>query len=71
MKPHVIESAHEAALLEYKSFGIQRPNNPRKIVISKAGGFVRARYAGRKTFVFGFDAKHAMSRLKCWDGGAA
>jgi hypothetical protein len=43
----------------------------RKIIITKAGEFVRARYEGRKTFVFGFDVKTAVSRLKTWDGEAA
>jgi hypothetical protein len=42
---------------------------PRKVIFTKAGGMVRARYEGRKTFVFGFDERHASNRLKTWDGG--
>jgi hypothetical protein len=43
----------------------------RKVVITKAGGFVRARYEGRRTYVFGSDVRHATSRLKTWDLQAA
>jgi hypothetical protein len=44
---------------------------PRKITLSKAGGFIKARYEGRKAYVFGFDEKQARQRLKMWDGGEA
>ncbi len=44
---------------------------PKKVVISKAGDFVRARYEGRRTYVFGYDVRHATSRLKTWDLQAA
>jgi len=29
---------------------------------------VKARYEGRKSFVFGANEKHATKRLKTWDG---
>jgi hypothetical protein len=44
---------------------------PLKIVFRKAGGMIKARYGGRKTFVFGYDERHAVSRLKYWNMGAA
>ncbi len=44
---------------------------PKKVVISKAGDFVRARYEGRVTYVFGYDVRHATGRLKTWDLQAA
>jgi len=40
---------------------------PRKVIVSKAGGMVKARYEGRRAFVFGYDERHAISRLKIWD----
>lgn len=44
---------------------------PRKIVISRAGDFVRARYEGRKTCVLALTAEQARKNLKMFDGGAA
>jgi cytidylate kinase len=44
---------------------------PRKVITSRAGGFVTARYEGRRAFVFGFDERHALSRLKTWDNGGS
>jgi hypothetical protein len=41
---------------------------PRRVLISRAGDMVKARYEGRRTFVLGYDARHATSRLKTWDG---
>ena len=52
--------------------GLLEPvTRPRKVVITKAGGFVMAGYHGRKTFVISYDAADARKRLKTWDGGAA
>jgi hypothetical protein len=52
-----------------KPEGVATLKQPRKIVISRAGGFTKARYSGRRAFVFGCDESHAVSRLKTWDGG--
>jgi hypothetical protein len=40
-----------------------------KIQVQKAGGFVKARYKGRRTFVLAFDERQALERLKTWDNG--
>jgi hypothetical protein len=42
---------------------------PRKVITNKAGGFVTARYEGRRAFVFASDIEAARKRLKCWDNG--
>ena len=39
----------------------------RKVLVTKAGGFTKARYEGRASFVFGVDERDARSRLKTWD----
>ena len=44
------------------------PPTPRKVIVQRAGGLVKARYEGRKSFVFGVNEKHATKRLKTWDG---
>lgn len=43
----------------------------RKIQVQKAGGFYRARYAGRPTSCFGYTPEAATKALKFFDGGAA
>jgi hypothetical protein len=42
----------------------------RKIQVQKAGGFYRARYAGRPTSCFGLTAEQAIKYLKLLDVGA-
>ena len=39
----------------------------RKVVITKAGGFVRARYEGRRSFVFAATRQQAIRNLKYWE----
>ncbi len=40
---------------------------PLKVVISKAGGFVKARWGGRRSFVLGETPEQAIKRLKNWN----
>jgi hypothetical protein len=42
---------------------------PRKVITGRAGGFVTARYEGRRAFVFASDIEAARKRLKYWDNG--
>ena len=39
----------------------------RKIQVQKAGGFVKARFAGHEEFTFGFTKEGAIKRLKYWE----
>lgn len=38
-----------------------------RVQVQKAGGLVKARYKGRRTFVFASDEGQALERLKMWD----
>ena len=42
----------------------------RKIQVQRAGGFYRARYAGRPTTCFALTAEQAIKYLRFFDGGA-
>ena len=77
MQDAILEAGFKASTARSKTTmekvidGLLAPiTQSRKIVITKAGEYVRARYEGRKTFVIGFDERIAVSRLKTWDGGA-
>jgi len=37
---------------------------PARVQMTKAGGFVRARYAGKRNFVFGATEEQALQRLQ-------
>ena len=42
----------------------------RRVIFSKAGGFLKGRYEGRSTSVFGDSPLQISKRLKFFDGGA-
>lgn len=45
---------------------IDQITKPRKVVLTKQGGYVRARYSGEAVSVFGRTTKEATSNLKFW-----
>lgn len=69
MRMRTIKRAAERAEQEERALAEQAQQLlGSSIQLQRAGGHYKARYEGRKTYVFGATPEQATKRLLCWDG---